>query len=730
MIGEHFNLTAAMKNLFKKTMLFAAAAMAFVSCENDTTDVNTLPGVDVTINATTEGTKSHFGDYNATDKTYPTLWDGTEKWAVCLNDKKVDAEEIEFSNGNTAASATVTFNEPEAYNGKYTLFAVSPLARFVSVSMASDYIRFRVPGSQTPSATSCDAAAQVLIAQSEASETVSGFDVTFKHATAYGKFSFINVAEGGNVTGVTIKNKAADVALAGRYVYAPSTKTISFKDEAAYEINLQTNTTTDLWFACGPAQVQGKKLTFIINTDKGNLEKEVTMPGNFVAGRVATFKIDMAGIEYPVVEEVIQYKKVTSLADITAGEYVIVHEVNSKMFVLPNTTATGKSQVSQIQLSSKATINSDILTNVKDEVKWVLTGSTSAMKIKSYANEKDYLYTTNDNNGLRISPNDNSSTITWAIEAYKTGFSIKDSKNSRYCGVYTSGTDWRTYTSHHSNYGSNGAALTFYKKVSGGNEGGETPSTPAPELTITTTAPIEVGAEGDVATVKYTITNPVDGQSVTASADQTWVNNFDYTVAGEVSFAVDANTGEAREATVTLSYDGATPQTIKISQAAAQQGGGDEPATKVWTLVTDASTLKAGDQIIIACNSKAVTASNTIVSGSNPYLDKITSTFSSDKTTITSVGSGTAILTLGGSAGAWTLTNESGKKLGTTAAKKVAWGSGTTTWAITISSNNATIQSTTSTYGRFLYNVTSPRFTTYTSNTTSSMLLPQIYRLQ
>ena len=216
-----------MKNLFKKTMLFAAAAMAFVSCENDTTDVNTLPGIDVTVNATVEGTKSHFGDYNATDKTYPTLWDGTEKWAVCLNDTKVDAEEIEFSNGNTAASATVTFNNPEAYNSKYTLFAVSPLTSFVSVSMESDFIRFRVPGSQTPSTTSCEPAAQVLIAQSEASETISGFDVAFKHATAYGKFSFVNVAEGGTVTGVTIKS--ADVALAGRYVYAPSNQNNLFQ---------------------------------------------------------------------------------------------------------------------------------------------------------------------------------------------------------------------------------------------------------------------------------------------------------------------------------------------------------------------------------------------------------------------------------------------------------------------------------------------------------------------
>ena len=594
-----------MKNLFKKTMLFAAAAMAFVSCENDTTDVNTLPGIDVTVNATVEGTKSHFGNYNATDKTYPTLWDGKEKWAVCLNDKKVTAEDIEFANGNTAASATVTFEEPEAYNDTYTLFAVSPAERYVSVSMASDYIRFRIPGSQTPSATSCDPAAQVLIAQSEASETVSGFNVAFKHATAYGKFSFVNVAEGGNVTGVTIKNKAADVALAGRYVYAPSTKTISFKDEDVYEINLKTNTTTDLWFACGPAEVKGKTLTFIINTDKGDLEKEVTMPGNFVAGRVATFKIDMAGIDYPQVEGE-QWQLVTNIADITSGEYIIVGEQKDKEIAyLTNLTTSSAPQQKTISIEGLDLTSTAAFTTVQipDDARFTFSGSASAMTITN--TEGKYLYTTTSNNGLRIG----TTTGTWKIAANANNsksLTLMFSNTSRYITLYND-SDWRSYNKIYEKYGSSGQdqnGETFlYKKVAGGSEGGDTPSTPAPELTITTTAPIEVGAEGDVKTIAYNITNPVDGQSVTASADQTWVNTFDYTVAGEVSFAVDANTGEAREATVTLSYDGATPQTIKISQAAAQQGGGDEPEQPAggthFVKVTSAPSDWSGTYLIV-----------------------------------------------------------------------------------------------------------------------------------
>lgn len=142
-----------------------------------------------------------------------------------------------------------------------------------------------------------------------------------------------------------------------------------------------------------------------------------------------------------------------------------------------------------------------------------------------------------------------------------------------------------------------------------------------------------------------------------------------------------------------------------------------------WELVTDASTLHSGDILVIASNTKDKTAGDI----SSQVMTEASTTFSSDKSTITSLGSGTVELTLGGSAGAWTL-SYGGKALGATAEKKLAWGSGTTTWSITISGGNATIQNGTSSYGRFLHNSGSTRFTTYTSSTSASMLLPQLYR--
>lgn len=152
---------------------------------------------------------------------------------------------------------------------------------------------------------------------------------------------------------------------------------------------------------------------------------------------------------------------------------------------------------------------------------------------------------------------------------------------------------------------------------------------------------------------------------------------------------------------------------------ATATGGG----ATTWELVTDDSSLKSGDVLVIASNSQGKTAGDI----SSSVMTEVPSTFSSDKSTITSLGSGTVELTLGGTKDAWTLTYDS-KQLGATAVKKLAWGSGTQTWEISISSGDATIQNGTSTYGRFIHNVGSTRFSTYTSATSASMLLPQLYR--
>lgn len=88
-----------------------------------------------------------------------------------------------------------------------------------------------------------------------------------------------------------------------------------------------------------------------------------------------------------------------------------------------------------------------------------------------------------------------------------------------------------------------------------------------PVLEITSPATISIGQEGDIATITYNVQNPVEGGSVTAEADVDWINSFDYTTSGEVSFIVDTNNDASRTGVVTLSYEGAESKTVTIQQA-------------------------------------------------------------------------------------------------------------------------------------------------------------------
>ena len=155
--------------------------------------------------------------------------------------------------------------------------------------------------------------------------------------------------------------------------------------------------------------------------------------------------------------------------------------------------------------------------------------------------------------------------------------------------------------------------------------------------------------------------------------------------------------------------------------------------SEAWTLVTDASTLAVGDKLVIASNDKGVVAGDIVIANKKSIMASVgNAKFSSDKISLVELPSDAVILTLGGTANSWTLANENAEKLGgASSVGNVYWDNGITTWKITIDNEyGATIQVSTSTStNRFLYNVNSPRFLTYSSAANASMLLPQLYRL-
>ena len=206
-------------------------------------------------------------------------------------------------------------------------------------------------------------------------------------------------------------------------------------------------------------------------------------------------------------------------------------------------------------------------------------------------------------------------------------------------------------------------------------------------------------------------------------------------------YTVSPENGEAgtTEITVTATADGATEQqqlgtvTVtrtpdsKTAQVAVSQSAAGSVSEKTWTLVTDASTLASGDQITIAYYSGQAIAGNL----SGKYLQKIDcNTFSEDGTAITELPTGALILTLGGETGAWTFANSDSQLLGATSASNnnLAFGSGSSTWKITISNGTATITNVANN-SKLQYNSSkgSERFSNYKTGSQKDV---QIFRLQ
>ena len=74
-----------------------------------------------------------------------------------------------------------------------------------------------------------------------------------------------------------------------------------------------------------------------------------------------------------------------------------------------------------------------------------------------------------------------------------------------------------------------------------------------PKLTVTSALEVEVEAEGGTQMITYTLENAPEGAAVAATCEAEWIT--DLTVASSIIYEVAANEGEAREATIVVSYE-------------------------------------------------------------------------------------------------------------------------------------------------------------------------------
>lgn len=104
---------------------------------------------------------------------------------------------------------------------------------------------------------------------------------------------------------------------------------------------------------------------------------------------------------------------------------------------------------------------------------------------------------------------------------------------------------------------------------------------------------VSVKAEGDNCSISYSIKRPVTGGILTANSSETWVNTFDCSMFGKLSFVVDANEGASRTATLTLSYTGAEDVAITVQQR--EKGAVVESRTVTYTVTSKTEVSTSGN---------------------------------------------------------------------------------------------------------------------------------------
>ena len=327
---------------------------------------------------------------------------------------------------------------------------------------------------------------------------------------------------------------------------------------------------------------EGEQLTLTVTANGETVEKVATLSKEttFAAGKINKLNVNVAA----AAEQASTWEKVTSLADITAGEYIIA---NGDYF-LPTTTTGGSNAPVPYTLESQGiSFVADSFTGiVPDIAKWTFTGTNTTMTITNSGG--DYLYGTNANNGIRVGT---TSDITWAFEVYNDGFAMKNS-NDRYCAIYvTNGSpqDWRSYTSkNHSNYQINDGVLYLYKK-------GDARSA------LETPTGVEAVAEGNEVLVGW---NEVSGAtSYTVSFEPATIEPKTIESTGEASYAETFTLDYATEYTVSVVANPADTENYKASApATATFTTGENPNHQVYTMVGDDANLGEGQYIFAALN--------------------------------------------------------------------------------------------------------------------------------
>ena len=525
-----------MKKLFNSIFVIIAAMVTFVGCLKE--EVAAPETKTVHFIAESIETKTAFGTPDGT--TYPTLWtENDRELKVLINLNEESTAPIVVSDDFKTAEINAEFklDEDSPSLAPFTFYALSPASAYLGKT--AERFAATIPNSQTPLENSVDEAAQILYAVSNSyDEFPSEVALHFRHFTAYGKLSFKNLdLDGAKVESVAL---TSDSKIAGRWNYMIADGSFT-ENSGSNSITLNTSKTENIWFACAPVDVSNTTLKVAINTDKGQLVKEVNIPAGhkFEAGKIAKFSVDMQGVTFG--KDVV-YERISNVSELLPNSEIIIVAAESAYALSTTQNTNNRGQASITKSTDLLTI-----TNPGDDVQILTVEDGKVAGTVAFYTGTGYLYAAHSSSNHLKTQTTLDANGSWLVEVVDGVASIVAQ------GSYTRNVLQHNLTSGlFSCYSSaSQKQVSIYKRQDTGSH-----------ENYLRVSPAAIAVKADETSATFTVSSDLEW-TATPSAGAT-VTTEGNTVT--VSFA--ANTEESEKTyTVTVSANGVEPQTVTITQA-------------------------------------------------------------------------------------------------------------------------------------------------------------------
>lgn len=354
MMVRTFNLIAAMKKFMKSLVLFAAAAMALTSCENEMMNEGIESNEAYTLTFTADAPESRTS-VSIEGNTASFSWSETETFAVLANDANgmyvADNVTATIEGGKAKITASFTSNTP-AEGATYV--AVYPASAYVTSSNTNfNSVKLKMKEKEHALVEGTfDPAADLMISQPVTAVPNETTNLKFGRLASVARMNLKGVTAGETIENIYVE--FTDVTITnGRYRIDLATGLVIESDNNApyYGFNylnlkgsLIAAAETPVFFTCLPGDYSGDYVV-TVKTNAANYSKEgtidATKPLAFTAGNVLGFNLtvgnrvekeEIAAIEIPFTENFDTENENFTIENVNLGglTYVWKHDSSSK----------------------------------------------------------------------------------------------------------------------------------------------------------------------------------------------------------------------------------------------------------------------------------------------------------------------------------------------------------------------------------------------------------------